>query len=246
MTDKTIATIEARMTSSRLPGKPLMRVVGKTILEILVSRLRAVPSINEIILATTINEADEPLVAEAVRLGISCYRGSEEDVMLRVINAAESASADTVVEITGDCPLIDPEVIQQCIRMYQENNAVYVGNVHVRSYPDGMDVQVFPLSTLKKSASMTKDLLDHEHVTLHIRNNPVEFPAINIVAPGALYWPELGLTLDEPGDFLLLEKILERLYPDNPCFSCKDVIDLVRNNPQWLEFNAKVHRKGDS
>lgn len=246
MTEKIVATIEARMTSSRLPGKPLMQVLGKSMLEILVSRLQTSPSIAEIILATTVNAADEPLVAEAARIGIGCYRGSEEDVMQRVIDAADSAGANIVVEITGDCPLIDPQIVEQCIRIFRENDAAYVGNAHVRSYPDGMDVQVFGLDTLKKSAAMTQDTLDHEHVTLHIRNNPHAFPPINIVAPPVLHWPDLGLTLDELGDFHLLEKIIEQLYPSDPCFSCQEIIALIRRNPDWLRLNEAVIRKGYS
>ena len=246
MAEKIVATIEARMTSSRLPGKPMMQVLGKSMLEILVSRLKMAPSIEEIILATTVNDADRPLVAEADRIGISCFRGSEDDVMQRVIDAAGAAGAGIVVEITGDCPLIDPQIVEQCIRIFRANNALYVGNAHVRSYPDGMDVQVFALETLKRSAAMTTNPLDREHVTLHMRNNTADFPPINLVAPPALHWPELGLTLDEIGDFKLLEKIIEQLYPVNPCFTCLEIISLLNHHPDWLSFNEAVIRKGDS
>ena len=243
---KTVATIEARMTSSRLPGKVLLPAAGVPMLKHLVTRLRAVPSIKAIVLATTENETDDPLADFALQEGIECYRGSEDDVMLRVIGAAESIQADVVVEITGDCPIIDPQIIEQTIRMFEKNDADYVSNAHIRSYPDGMDTQVFKLATLKHSASMTSDALDHEHVTLHIRNHPEYFSHVHLVAPPELHWPELGLTLDEPNDYELLKKIIEYFESSNPVFSCRDVIQLLKQRPDWVVINQAVVRKCDT
>lgn len=110
---KIVATIEARMTSSRLPGKVLLPALGKPMLHHLVQRLRAAPSIDAIVLATTVNAADDPLVTFARKESIQVYRGSEEDVMARVIGAAEAGGADVIVEITGDCPIIDPDIVEQ-------------------------------------------------------------------------------------------------------------------------------------
>lgn len=243
---KTVATIEARMTSSRLPGKVLLTACGIPMLQHLVNRLRAVPSLDGIVLATTTNETDDTLEAFALKMGINCFRGSEEDVMSRVIGAAASVNADLVVEITGDCPIIDPKIIEQTIRMYHANSADYVSNAHIRSYPDGMDTQVFLLETLKHSASMTEDQLDHEHVTLHIRNHPEIFRHLHLVAPPELHWPELGLTLDEPADYELLKRIIQHFQNTNPLFSCLDVIRLLREKPEWVAINQKVLRKGDN
>ena len=243
---KIVATIEARMTSSRLPGKVLLTASGIPMLQHLVNRLRAVPSLDGIVLATTTNETDDALESFALKMGINCFRGSEEDVMSRVIGAAASVNADLVVEITGDCPIIDPQIIEQTIRMYHANPADYVSNAHIRSYPDGMDTQVFLLETLKHSASMTEDQLDHEHVTLHIRNNPEIFRHVHLVAPPELHWPELGLTLDEPADYELLKRIIEHFGNTNPLFSCLDVIRLLREKPEWVAINQEVLRKGDN
>ena len=243
---KIVATIEARMTSSRLPGKVLLEAAGEPMLAHLVRRLRAVPSLNGIVLATTINPTDDVLEAFARKAGIGCHRGSEEDVMVRVIGAARSADADVIVEITGDCPIIDPEVVELVVRSYLDNDAAYVSNAHVRSYPDGMDVQVFRRETLEKSAAMTSDELDHEHVTLHIRNHPEIFRPVHVVAPPSLYWPELGLTLDEPGDYALLKHIIETLGPADPQFGCGKVLALLRANPGLIELNRGVVRKGDT
>jgi spore coat polysaccharide biosynthesis protein SpsF len=242
---KTVATIEARMNSSRLPGKVLLPAGGVPMLKHLVTRLQAVPSIQEIVLACTENKTDDPLADFALQEGIECYRGSEDDVMLRVIGAAESVQAEVVVEITGDCPIIDPQIIEQTIGMFQVNQADYVSNAHIRSYPDGMDTQVFMLETLKRSAAITDDPLDHEHVTLHIRNHPELFSHIHLVAPPELHWPELGLTLDERGDYLLLKKIIE-YFDSDPLFSCRDIIQLLRKKSDWLKLNEKVERKGNT
>lgn len=241
-----VATIEARMTSSRLPGKVLMPAGGVPMLKHLVTRLNAVPSIQEIVLATTVNEADDPLVDFAKQENINYYRGSEDDVMLRVIEAAESVNADIIVEITGDCPIIDPQIVEQTIRMFFAHDAVYVSNAHIRSYPDGMDTQVFKLETLKYSASLTDNPLDHEHVTLHIRNHPEIFTHVHLVAPPELHWPGLGLTLDEDDDYKLLKKIIEHFGESKRLFSCLDTIKLLRQKKEWLKINEYVQRKGDT
>lgn len=243
---KIVATIEARMTSSRLPGKVLLEANKKTMLEHLIERLRAVKSVDEIALATTINGADDPLIDLALRKGVKYFRGSEEDVMDRVIKTAESAGADIVVEITGDCPIIDPLVIEQAVQMFLHNDCDYVSNGHIRTYPDGMDTQVFRLETLKRSYPMTTTDLEREHVTLHIRYHPDLFRHLHLIAPPDLYWPGLGLTLDEKDDYLLLKKIIEHFGNGNPMFSCREVISLLRENPHWIDLNKHVRRKGDT
>ena len=243
---KIVATIEARMTSSRLPGKPMMEVCGHPMLGHLVDRLKAVESIDIIVLATTTNQTDDAMAQYASSIGIEVFRGDEDDVMGRVVNAGKSVDADVIVEITGDCPIIDPEIIEQAIRSYRENTYEYVGNQHIRSYPDGMDVQVFALETLVKSEAMTNEPLDREHVTLHIRNNPQIFSHLNLVAPPEQHWPDLGLTLDEQSDFDLLKLIIENFYEENPLFSCLDVVRFLRANPKLREINCEVTRKGNT
>jgi len=215
-------------------------------LEHLVNRLRAVPSLHGIVLATTTNRTDDVLEEFSMKIGIACYRGSENDVMNRVIGAAESAKADVVVEITGDCPIIDPVIVEQTISVFKSKQVDYVSNGHIRSFPDGMGAQVFWLGTLKRSATMTSDRLDHEHVTLHIRNHPEIFKSAHLIAPPELHWPGLGLTLDETKDYELLKKIIEYFEPDNPLFSCLDTIKLLRQKPEWVDINKAVVRKGDT
>lgn len=243
---RVVATIEARMTSTRLPGKVLLPALGQPMLHHLVNRLRAVPSIDEIVLATTTNATDDPLAVFAKADGLAVFRGSEQDVMARVIGAADYANADVVVEITGDCPVIDSDLVEQTIRMFFHHDVEYVSNSLVRSYPDGMDTQVFSLKALKRSAQMTSDPLDREHVSRHMCQHPELFSRVHLIAPPSLHWPELGLTLDEVADYQLLKKIVEALGPTNPLFGCHEVIQLLRANPDWVEINRAVVRKGDS
>lgn len=233
------------MTSSRLPGKVMMVARGKPMIAHLVDRLKQAPSIDHIVLATTVNAADNCLADFAAAAGIGCFRGSEEDVMMRVVGAAESGGADIIVEITGDCPVIDPHIVEQTIRMFLHNDCDYASNAHIRSYPDGMDCQVYRLDTLRKSAAMTSDALDHEHVTLHIRNHPELFKPVYLVAPPDIFWPELGLVLDEPKDYELLSRVIDHFGDGNPYFTCLDAVRLLRGKPEWVGINAAVYRKGD-
>jgi spore coat polysaccharide biosynthesis protein SpsF len=241
---KIVATIEARMTSSRLPGKVMLNVLNKPILSYLVDRLKTISLIDEIVLATTSNKSDDILEEFANKNKINCFRGSENNVLERVINAGLEVNADLIVEVTGDCPILDPLIVDQTIRVFLNNNVDYVSNNHIRSYPDGMDVQVFKLQTLIQSSKLTNDKLDQEHVTLFIRNHPELYSKINLVAPHNLHWPDLGLTLDEESDYILLKTIIENFNGLN--FTCSQAIDFIKQNPYLLEINKQVKRKGDN
>lgn len=241
---RVVATVEARMTSSRLPGKVLLPAAGEPMLAHLLRRLRAVPSIDAIVIATTTNASDQPIVDFAHSAGIACFRGSEDDVLARVIGAGEAAGAEVLVEITGDCPVIDPDLIEQTIRMFFHHDADYVSNSLVRSYPDGMDTQVMRFAALKASAAMTDDALDREHVSRFICLHPEQFSQVHLVAPPSLHWPELGLTLDEASDYQLLKTLIETLSPENPLFGCHDMIRALRQHPEWVDINRAVVRKG--
>lgn len=244
---KIVSTIEARMTSTRLPGKVMLEAAGKPMLEHLVERLKLVQSIDDIVIATTSNATDDLMEEFAHRLNVKVFRGSEDNVMERVIEAGKSAEADVIVEITGDCPIIDYEIIEQTIQVYKHNSVDYVSNNNIRSYPDGMDVQVFALKKLIESSEITNDPLDQEHVTLHIRNHPELFSRINLHSTPELYLPDLGLTLDEEADYILLKNIIEHFYDaDKPYFLCSDVVNYLKNNPDLIAINSHIVRKGDT
>ena len=159
-------------------------------------------SSEQIVLATTVDRADDVLADFAASAGIACFRGSEEDVMGRVIGAAESVGADAIVEITADCPIIDPDIIEQTIRICRTNGYKFVSNsLPDLGFPDGMDSNVVTVADLKRSYALTESALDREHVIRHIIANPDLFPRIGLAAPPDMYWPRLGLTLDEPRDY---------------------------------------------
>lgn len=239
---KIVATIEARMTSRRLPGKVLMPVGNTNMLSYLYQRLQLVPSLNDIILATTTNKEDDVLVEFAQKANLAYFRGSEANVLSRVLSAAQRQHADLIVEITADCPVIDPVIIEQVIQTFLYNKADYVNNVIVRSYPAGMDTQVFPVEVLAASAVLTNDLEELEHVSLHICRHPEMFKHINMVAPRELFWPELGLTLDEPDDYKLLKSIIE-FFDCSTTITCHEIIQHLRNHPEWLKINSHVTRR---
>lgn len=243
---KVVATIEARMTSSRLPGKVLLSAMEEPMLAHLVRRLRAAPSIDAIVIATTVNSADQPIVDFAHAAGVGCFRGSESNVMARVLGAAESAAADVIVEITGDCPIIDPDIVEQTIRMFFHHSVDYMSNAVIRSYPDGMDVQIFSLEALRTASQRTDNPLDLEHVSRYIYQHPNEYRIGHLVAPPSLHWPELGLTLDEEDDYRLLKQIIETLGQSDPLFGCNEVIRLLKSHPEWVAINSQVTRKGNS
>ena len=240
------AIIEARMSSQRLPGKVLMKAAGKPFLLHLINRIKKVKKIDDIIVATTLNANDIEIVKFCKKNNIKFFRGSEENVMNRVICAAKKYKIDLVVEITGDCPVIDSDIISQCLEMYLKNKVEYVTNCHRRSYPDGMDVQVYKLNTLIKSSKLTNSRLDKEHVTLYIRKNPKKFKTIHMLPPENIYWPELGLTLDDIKDYKLLKKIIEYFYKkNNEFFSCLDIINFLQKNKRIRNINESVRRKNN-
>lgn len=239
--------IEARMSSTRLPGKVLLKVKNKTILDHLVKRIKLVNKINKIIVATTKNETDERIVNWCQKKKINFFRGSEKNVLERVYLTAKKYKLDIIILITGDCPIIDHNLISETLNVFLKNKADYVSNNHIRTYPDGMDVQVFNFKSLKKSYKIARGKLEKEHVTLNIRRNPKLFKPIYVMAPDELHWPELGLTLDELGDYKLIKKIIEIFYKQkNYNFSCKDIVNLIRKKPYLLKLNSNIKRKGDT
>lgn len=239
MSDKKIvASIEARMTSSRLPGKVLMQAInGMSMLEFMIHRVKKSQLIDQIIVATTINSKDDPILKVCKKLSINYYRGSEDDVLLRVLNAHKSVNSKIIVELTGDCPLIDPKMIDQTIDIYLNNNFDYVSNSHIRSFPVGVDVQVFSFDILKEISSKTKEPYDRENVSSYIYRSG-EYSLKTIIADKELFWPELRITLDDKGDYYLIKKIIERFYPNRKFeFSLKDIVNYLKKNMQLLELN---------
>jgi spore coat polysaccharide biosynthesis protein SpsF len=234
------------MGSSRLPGKVIATSLGMTMLERLLVRLQSVQNVDEIIVATTKNSQDDTLVELIASLGIKYFRGSEHDVFRRVIDAATFVGADAVVEITGDCPLIDPILVEQMIQIYLNNSCDYLSNCETPSFVTGMEIQVVSLDALRRSYSMTNSDLDREHVTLHIRKNPKFFNQIHIIAPIDLRYPDFSVTLDEQSDLDLISAVIENLEQSNPLFGCREIIEFLKKNEKIAALNKGVIRKGDT
>jgi spore coat polysaccharide biosynthesis protein SpsF len=237
------ATIEARMTSTRLPGKVLMPSQGRPMLDLMIERVRRVPSLDSIIVCTTTNATDDPIVALCDQLGVGHWRGSEEDVLQRVLDGAKAHGIDTIVELTGDCPLIDPVLVENVISAYRDSDADYCANQLQRCYPIGMDTQVFSTDILDDVNRRTRAADDHEHVSLYIYRHPELYRLLHVPAPPEQHFPAMRLTLDTPEDYRLIDGIFSRLYPAKPDFSLPDILDLLKREPALLDINAHIKQK---
>lgn len=240
---KIVVTVEARMRSTRLPGKVLKPILGRPMLALMIERLRRVRQVEEIVIATTDNPADEPIVELARQLAVRWFCGSEEDVLGRVLRAGQSVNADLLVETTGDCPLIDPGVIDQLIATFRSNPVDYCSNVLSRTYPRGMDAQVFPLAILAEIATLTREPADREHVSLYIYEHPERFRLANLASGFPPEIADLRLTVDTPEDLALVEQVYRELYPSNPGFTLQDILALFERRPELRMVNEHIRQK---
>jgi len=219
------------MTSSRLPGKTLLPAGGKPMLRILLERLGRVPGIDEIVVATTTNAADDPIVEVAQIMGVGVYRGSEDDVLGRVAGALAEAGAEIAVEITGDCPLTDPDMTRACLQAYIANRdrTSYVANTTgpVPGAPSGFDVQVFSAAALADIAATTHDAEAREHVSIpfYRPENRSRYRPLFL----SFFPPEtcrrVWVSLDYPEDYRLIRTCYEALAPGDPFFDASRVVD---------------------
>ena len=231
------------MTSTRLPGKVLKQVLGKPLLEYQIERLKRVKLADQIVIATTTNYTDQPIVDLCDRLSIASYRGSEDDVLARYHGTAITYQADVVVRITSDCPIIDPQVIDQVIQSYLDANPKYdyVSNCSTRSYPRGMDTEIFTFQSLNEAFYQANAQSDREHVTpfIYRKSNRYNLGQINYVENHSTHrW-----TVDTLEDFELIKKIIENLYPLKPEFSLEDCLELLSQNPAWMAINQHIEQK---
>jgi len=218
-----VASIEARMTSIRLPGKVLMPCVGRPMLDLMVERVRRSRYLDAIVVATTVNATDDPIVNLAQKLGIRFFRGSEFNVVGRVTAAMQEIQADIIVQLTSDCPLIDPQIIDQLLRIYASNDFDHVSNTILRSYPDGLDVQVSSLPILEKCYALCENDKDREHLFYTIRKNRDKIKTFQVLAPPELCWPQWRWTLDTIDDYHQICRIYEHFYHKDPTFTSHDI-----------------------
>ena len=207
---RVVASIEARMGASRLPGKVLMELAGRPALSRMLERVRKARSIEGIVIATTDNPADDAIVRWAEGEGVAVYRGSEQDVLDRVLRAQEEMGAEVVVELCGDCPLVDPAVIDAAVARYARGDCDIVTTTAPQSYPEGIDVEVFALAALRDVAAHCDDAAVREHVSLDFYSNK-RWRLVSLQAPPPLHRPDVRLLLDWPEDRDFLSALCARL-----------------------------------
>ncbi|MCB2293977.1 glycosyltransferase family protein [Clostridium algoriphilum] len=240
---KVVCIMQARVGSTRLPRKVLKKICGKTILEHDIDRLRLVKNIDEIIIATTVEDRDIEIVKEAERLGVNYFRGSENDVLSRYYLAAKANNAEIVVRVTSDCPLLDSKVTENTISYLIDNldKYNYVSNTLEATFPRGLDVEAFTFASLERAYNEAKLTREREHVTPYIYTNKDQFRLgcyKNKIDYSNYRW-----TLDTKEDFELISIIYDRLYKTNPNFNMEDIIKLLVAEPELTKINENIIQK---
>jgi spore coat polysaccharide biosynthesis protein SpsF len=218
----TLAIVQARMSSSRLPGKVMLPLAGRPMVERQLERLHRCRTLSRVVVATSTDLSDDPLAAHLEGLGVDVFRGSLTDVLGRYVGAARAFNASSdVVRLTADCPLADPQVIDDCVRLRARLGVDYVSNGRQRSYPHGLDVEAFTLDALFAADREATEPYDREHVTPFIYRHPERFTLgalIQAADESRLRW-----TVDTAEDFAFVERVYAALYPGKPDFTSDDV-----------------------
>jgi len=235
---KVIAIIQARMGSTRLPGKVMREILGKPMLWYLVNRLKQAKLIDKIVIATTGDDKDKPIVQFARELGIDSFAGSEQDVLDRYYQAAKKYKAEVVVRVTADCPLLDPRITDKVIRRFLKGDCDYGTNAVERTYPDGLDIEVFSFTALEKTWKEVSWSSEREHVTSYIYKNPDKFRLAHVKNNDDL--SHLRWTVDEERDFEFVRQVYEHLYREGNIFYMKDILELLKKYPHLEKINQGI------
>jgi len=239
--NKAGAIIQARMGASRLPGKVMIEILGKPVLGYVIERVKRAKSLGDVVVATTVNEADLEIALAAERLGAKVFRGSEDDVLDRYYCAAKEYGMKDIVRITADCPLIDPKVIDGAVEHYFNAKSDYCSNSVERTFPNGEDVEVFNFGALERARKEARLISEREHVTPYIWKNPGMFRLTAFKNKEDL--SEKRWTVDREEDLRFIRIVLEALYPVNPYFHMEDVLDFLRRNPHLEDINKGIHHR---
>ena len=236
-----LAILQARTSSTRLPGKVLKPILGRPMLSLQIERIQRSKKIDKLIVATSNERSDNDIGNLCINIQIPCFRGSLDDVLDRFYQTATQYKPEHVVRLTGDCPLIDPEIIDKVINFYFEGDFDYATNsMDPYTFPDGLDVEVFRFTVLEKAWHEALLPSYREHVTPFIRQHPEMFKVghyKNEVDLSHLRW-----TVDEPEDYEFVSQIYKELYPQNPTFITEDILELINRKPSLLEINSHVER----
>jgi spore coat polysaccharide biosynthesis protein SpsF len=237
--------IEARTKSTRLPNKVLLKLGNENVLNYLIKRLKPISKKYnaKIIVATTTEKEDLKIIQSLKNKKIFTYRGSTDNVLRRVIESANKYNINFIIRVTSDCPLIDTDLIEQSIKIFLNNKVDIVTNAHVRSYPDGMDVEIIKTKALKKVFKIVKN--DHEmleHLSLGFKKYSKNFTIINLIAPPNLFFPNIGITLDEREDYILISKIVNYFKKKKKILSCQNILNFINKNKKISIINKKTKR----
>lgn len=232
------------MGSSRLPGKTMKSLLGKPMIERILDRLALSKLTDIIVVATTDNKKDDVLVDFLKQKKINFYRGSENDVLQRVVRAAEQFSIENIIELHGDNPFLDPKIVDSCIKEFNSEKIDYLSNSLTNTFPQGLRVQIFPTNKLSEIEKRIKDYAVREHVSLYFYENPNKFIIKNIEAEESIKRPELRLTVDTEEDFQFISSIYEKLLGEGvyPEFEVKDIIRVIDDNNISI-LNEKIKSK---
>ena len=240
---KTVAIVQARMGSTRLPGKVMADICGKPVLMHVIDRLKGCKLLDDIVIATTINNIDD-IIFNAVKnydKSIGLFRGSEENVLERYYLAAKKFNVDVVVRVTSDDPLIDPTVVDDLINEFLMNSCDYVSNSLNRTFPLGLDAEVFSFDALERAHQNASQDYEREHVTPYIIENPDKFKLLN--ASNDIDLSHLRWTLDTKEDFEFIDAVYQRIYPEKQMFLMDDVLDLLDHEPGLIDINKHIEQK---
>lgn len=240
---RVVGVIQARCGSQRLPEKVMAPLAGRPVVEHVVTAVRAATILDDVIVATTTEPADDELAALCERLGVRVFRGSEDDVLGRFLGALEGDPADVVVRHTADDPLLDPNIINSVVGHFLKGGCDYASNVIERTWPRGLDTEVVTRDALERSGTDTQEPQDREHVTMWVRRHPGEFTARNVPAPPSQTWPDLRLCIDTAEDQAMLERVFDALYEPGRILHIGAVVDWLRRHPEVAAINSDVEQK---
>jgi spore coat polysaccharide biosynthesis protein SpsF len=242
MSKKTVIIVQARTSSSRLPNKVLLPILGESLLSRMIERLMWVQHNVEIVIATSTDPSDDIIATEAYYIGVPCFRGSLDNLLDRHYQAALKYGADVVLKIPSDCPLIDPRIVDEVLGFYfkHEEDYDYVSNLHPATFPDGNDVEIMSIDCLEKVWHEAQRPLELEHTTPYIWENPDKFSIGNYRwQTGLNYAMSHRFTIDYKEDYQFIKRVFEELYPSNPCFTLNEILDLLNRKPEIYAINAQ-------
>lgn len=240
---RTVAIIQARMSSERLPGKVMKTVKGRPLLGFLLRQLQSATALDQIVVATSRDPSDQLIVDYCEKSQVACYRGDLRDVLSRFDEAATAFQAEAIVRICADCPLLDPQIVDRLVLFYKKHQSPldYASNFRHRTYPRGQEVEIFSRKILALAQEKAAEAEEREHVTPYFYRHPEQFRLGEIFYSDNL--SSQRWVVDTPEDFQFIERVLKSLPEESPCYHLEDVLKVLKEHPDWLALNAHVRQK---